>query len=174
MLLSWKTQCFSWRLLQLIFLSVARAPTYYGLASDPLVQKILLGNSQPEGRTDGQKIKRIIDALTNPEHWDSERPHGRRENDFVDIRKITVLPTPDERASTAPPYLCRTPEIDQCPESERLAIHIESRLLCEDTLQDLRKELQVAVGSRKSRRKGLLIDCLTMGGIECDKRRSWS
>ena len=170
-LLSWKTQYFSWLLLQLVFLSVARAPTYCGVASDPPVQKILLENSQLEVRTNGQKIKHIIDALTNPEHLDSECPGGRRENDFVEIRKITVLPTPDERASTEPPYLRRAPEIDQCPESGRLAMHIESRLLREEMLQDLREELQVAVGSRKGRRKGLLIDGLAIDDIECDERQ---
>ena len=169
-------QCFSWLLLQLISLSVDKAPTYYGVARDPLVQRIFLECSRPEVRINGQKIKHIIDTVTNPEHLDGEGPGGRHDNDFLDIRKITVLPTPDELASTEPPFLRRATEIDECPESGRLAMHIDNqfRLLREDMLRDLREELQVAVGSRKGRRRGLLIDGLAIDGIECDERQSWS
>ena len=169
-------QCFSWLLLQLISLSVDKAPTYYGVARDPVIQKMFLECSQLEVRNTGQKIKHIIDAVTNPEHLDSEGPGGRHDNDFLDIRQITILPTPDELASTEPPYLRRATEIDECPEPGRLAMHIDNqfRLLREDMLRDLREELQVAVGSRKGRRKGLLIDGLAIDGIECDERQSWS
>lgn len=132
--------------------------------------------SQLEVRNTGQKIKHIIDAVTNPKHLDGEGPGGRHDNDFWDIRQITILPTPDELASTEPPYLRRATEIDECPESGRLAMHIDNqfRLLREDMLLNLREELQVAVGSRKGRRKGLLIDGLAIDGIECDERQSWS
>lgn len=169
-------QCFSWLLLQLISLSVDKAPAYYGVARDPLIQKKFLECSQLEVRINGQKIKHIIDVVTNPEHLDGEGPGGRHDNDFLDIRKITVLPTPDELASTESPYLRRATEIDECPESGRLAMHIDNqfRLLREDMLRDLREELQVVVGSRKGRRKGLLIDGLVTDGIECDERQSWS
>ncbi|KAL2044224.1 hypothetical protein N7G274_002929 [Stereocaulon virgatum] len=169
-------QCFSWLLLQLISLSVDKAPTYYGVARDPVIQKMLLECSQVEVRNTGQKIKHIIDAVTNPKHLDGEGPGGRHDNDFLDIKQITILPTPDELASTEPPYLRRATEIDECPESGRLAMHIDNqfRLLREDMLRDLREELQVAVGSRKGRRKGLLIDGLAIDGIECDERKSWS
>jgi len=169
-------QCFSWLLLQLISLPVDKAPTYYGVARDPVIQNMFLGCSQLEVRITGQKIKHIIDAVTHPKHLDGEGPGGRHDNDFSDIKKITVLPTPDELASTETPYLRRATEIDECPESGHLAMHIDNqfRLLREDMLRDLREELQVAVGSRKGRRKGLLIDGLAIHGIECDERQSWS
>lgn len=169
-------QCFSWLLLQLISLRVAKTPTYYSVARDPLVRKTLLECSHLEVRTIGQKITHVIDVITNPEDFAGEGPGGRHDNDFVDIRKITVLPTPDELASTEPPYLRRATEIDECPESGRFAMHIDNqfRLLREDMLRDLREELQVAVGSRKGRRKGLLIDGLAIDDIVCDERQSWS
>lgn len=168
--------CFSWLLLQLISLSEDKASIYYSVARDPLVQKILLECSQLEVRMNGQKIKHTMEAVTNPEHLDVGGPGGRHDNDFLDIRKIAILPTPDELVSTEPPYLRRATEIDECPESGRLAMHIDNqfRLLREDMLRDLREELQVAVGSTKGRRKGLLIDGLAIDGIECDERRSWS
>lgn len=55
-------------------------------------------------------------------------------------------------------------------------MHIDNqfRLLREDMLRDLKEELQVAVGSRKGRRKGLLIHGLVIDGVECDERQSWS
>jgi hypothetical protein len=169
-------QCCSWLLLHLISLPVDKASTYYGVARDPLVQKTFLECSQLGVRTNGQKIQHIIETVTNPEHLDGEGPGGRHDNDFLDIRKIAVLPTPDELASTEPPFLRRATEIDDCPESGRLAMHIDNqfRLLREDMLRDLREELQVAVGSRKGRRRGLLIDGLAIDGIECDERQSWS
>lgn len=95
-------QCFSWLLLQLISLPVEKAPTYYGVARDPQIQRIFLESSQLEVRNIGQKIKHIIDAVTNPEHLGDEGPGGRHDNDALDIREITILPTPDELASTEP------------------------------------------------------------------------
>ena len=120
-------QCFSWLLLQLISLSVDKAPTYYGVARDPVIQKMFLECSQLEVRNTGQKIKHIIDAVTNPEHLDGKGPGGRHDNDFLDIRQITILPTPDELASTEPTYLRRATEINECTESGRLAMHIDNQ-----------------------------------------------
>ena len=153
---------------------VNKAPAYYGVGKDPVTQKMFLECSQLKVRNTEQKIKHIIDAVTDPEHLDGEGPGGRHDNDFLDIKKNTILPTPNELASIEPPYLRRATEIDECPESERLAMHIDnrSRLLREDMLRDIREELQVAVGSRKARRKKLLIDGLAIDDIECDERHS--
>ena len=169
-------QCFSWLLLQLISLPAVKAQAYYGVAKDPPFLKKLLQSTQLELRTIGQKIKHVMNTLTNPEQYQGNGPGGRHDNDFDDIRKITIMPTPDEIASTEPPYLRRATEIDECAGSGRLAMHIDNqfRLLREDMLRDLREELQVALGVRPGRRKGLYVHGLKIEGLDCNERQQWA
>jgi hypothetical protein len=103
-------------------------------------------------------------------------PGGRHDNDFKDIRNISILPTPDELASDEPPFLRRAVDIEDCPESTRLAMHIDNqfRLNREDMVRDLREELQIALGTKKGRRRGLIISNLSLKGVECDERHPWA
>jgi hypothetical protein len=48
------------------------------------------------------------------------------------------------------------------------------RLLREDMLRDLREEIQVALTSKKGRRRGLCVEHLTIAGVLCDGRQPWS
>ena len=70
-------------------------------------------------------------------------PSGQHNNDFIDIRKIIILPTPDELI-LIDLFLRRLAEI---PKNEtglyNLALHIDSqfRLLREDILRDLQEEI---------------------------------
>ena len=169
-------QCFSWLLLQLITLPTEKAVVHYGIAKDLTIQKVLLNSPQLDVRILAQKIVHVLNTTQTPEDFQGNGPGGRHDNDFVDIRKISIMPTPDEIAATESPYLRRAIEIDECPSPDRLAMHIDNqfRLLREDMLRDLREELQVALGSRKGRRKGLLIDGLFVQGLNCDKRQPWA
>lgn len=169
-------QCFSWLLLQLISLPAEMAQPYYGIAQDPSLLKKLLQSTQLEMRTMGQKIMHIMQTVTNPEQFQGNGPGGRHDNDFEDIRKIAIMPTPDEIASKEGPYLRRATEIDECSSSGRLAMHIDNqfRLLREDMLRDLREELQVALGLRSGRRKGLYVAGLKIEGLECNERQRWA
>jgi len=169
-------QCFSWLLLQLISLPTDKAQAYYGVAKNPLFLQKLLQSTQLELRPIGQKIKHVINTLTNPEQYRGNGPGGRHDNDFDDIRKIAIMPTPDEIASTEPPYLRRATEIDECSSSGRLAMHIDNqfRLLREDMLRDLREELQVALGVKPGRRKALYIPGLNIEGLDCNERQRWA
>ena len=169
-------QCFSWLLLQLITLPTENAVLHYGIAKDPSIQKSMLNSPQLHTRTIAQKIVHVLSTTQNPEDFQGNGPGGRHDNDFTDIRKISIVPTPDEISASESPYLRRAIEIDECPSSGRLAMHIDNhfRLLREDMLRDLREELQVALGSKKGRRRGMLIDGLFVEGLDCDKRQPWT
>ena len=120
-------QSFSWFLLQLISLPADKASAYYVIAKDALVQKALLQSSQLEVRTLGQKIKHVIDILGVPDQFDDDGPGGRHDNDFTDIHRIIILPTPDELASTEDPFLRRATEIGECNDEDRLSMHIDNQ-----------------------------------------------
>lgn len=169
-------QSFSWLLLQLISLPTDKSLSYCDIARDPSIQKSLLESSRFEVRIIGQKIKHIIETITNPDQFQGNGPGGRHDNDFVDIREISILPTPDEIASKEAPYLRQAVEIDECSKSSRLAMHVDNqfRLLREDMLRDLREELQVAQGLRKGRRKGVTINGLVIDGLDCNDRKVWA
>ena len=168
-------QCFSWLLLQLVSLPAKDAAPYYGVASGG-VQRMLLESSQLAVRTNGQKIKHIMETITSPDQYEGDGPGGRHDNDLSDIRDIAILPTADEISSTDPPYLRRAHEIDECQATGRLAMHIDNqfRLLREDMLRDLREGLQVSLGKKKGRRKGLSIDGLQVEGIIAQDRQPWA
>ena len=169
-------QCFSWLLLQLVSLPVDKASPYRELAKDSAVQSPLLESLIPEVRVIGQKIKHILETTTSPGQFEMNGPGGRHDNDFKDIRNISILPTPDELASTESPFLRRAADVEDCAESTRLAMHIDNqfRLNREDMVRDLREELQIALGAKKGRRRGLIISNLSLDGVECDDRRPWA
>jgi hypothetical protein len=169
-------QCLSWLLLQLVSLPADKASPYHELAKDSAVQSPLLESLIPEVRTIGQRIKHILETSASPGQFGMNGPGGRHDNDFKDIRNISILPTPDELASTEPPFLRRAVDVEDCAESTRLAMHIDNqfRLNREDMVRDLREELQIALGAKKGRRKGLIISNLSLDGVECDDRRPWA
>ena len=168
-------QCFSWLLVQLVSLPSEYATPYYGVASSG-VQRMLLESSQLSVRTNGQKLKHVMETIKCPEHHGGEGPGGRHDNDDVNIREIAILPTPDEISSTDPPYLRRATEIDECSADGRFAMHIDNqfRLLREDMLRDLREGLQLSLGLKKGRRKGLSIEGLQIQGIVVQERQQWA
>jgi hypothetical protein len=169
-------RCFSWLLLQLVSFPTDKASPYRELAKDSTVQSPLLESLIPEVRVIGQRIKHILETTASPSQFGMDGPGGRHDNDFKDIRNISILPTPDELASNEPPFLRRAVDIEDCPESTRLAMHIDNqfRLNREDMVRDLREELQIALGAKKGRRRGLIISNLSLNGIECDDRRPWA
>ena len=168
-------QCFSWLLLQLISLPTGDATPYYGVASEG-VQKMLLESSQLSVRTIGQRIKHIMETIRSPDQFEGEGPGGRHDNDDVNITNIAILPTADEISSKDPPYLRRAIEIDECSAPGRFAMHIDNqfRLLREDMLRDLREGLQISLGLKKGRRKGLSINDLQLEGIVAQERQQWA
>jgi hypothetical protein len=116
------------------------------------------------------RIENILKAtsgmLTNTE---SCAPGGRHDNDFEDFRQITILPTPDEIASTDLPFYRTADYIYTIDPDHRALVHYDNqfRLLREDLLAELRNDLQVARGQKKGKGSAYRIDGLTFCGVAC-------
>ncbi|KAI9769554.1 MAG: hypothetical protein M1840_004032 [Geoglossum simile] len=169
-------EAFSWLLLQLVSLPTAKAITYAPIVRDERIQKQLLESSQLQVRLRAQRIVHIISTIKARHKRAVGGPGGRHDNDFSDIRKIAILPTPDELASKDP-FLPRACEVYKgVPRSDVLALHVDSqfRLLREDMLRDLREEVQISLMMKKGRRRGFCVEHLSMAGVQCDRRQPWS
>ena len=104
-------------------------------------------------------------------------PGGRHDNDFLDFRKIAIMPTVDEMLSTKKPFL-RTSYMFDDPntEEDRISIYLDNqfRLLREDMLNEIREEVQVAQGKTKRKYKPHIYQGLEILDIYCgtDKKRT--
>nr|XP_018911146.1 PREDICTED: uncharacterized protein LOC109039891 [Bemisia tabaci]XP_018911147.1 PREDICTED: uncharacterized protein LOC109039891 [Bemisia tabaci] len=174
---------FAWLLLQLLTLPTVEAISYLPVAEDPAIQRALInstGTSSYETRTLGQRIIKIANTLAGSStsknvSLGQQGPGGRHDNDFAEIHNISIYPTSDE-LRTKSPFLPRACDVQQrAHESDGLANHIDwqFRLLREDMLRDLREELAMW-GQPKKRRRLLVIENLSMAGIQCDQRTFWS
>jgi hypothetical protein len=169
-------EAFSWLLLQLVSLPTERAITYAPVVQDERIQRQLLDSSQQQVRLRAQRIVHIIGTIKARHKRVVGGPGGRHDNDDSDIRKISILPTPDELASKDP-FLPRACEVYKgVARSDVLALHVDGqfRLLREDMLRDLREEVQISLMMKKGRRKGFCVEHLSMAGVQCDHRQPWS
>lgn len=167
---------FSWLLLLLVSLPTEKAIAYSDVVREDRVQSRLLASPRLDVRKRAHRIKHIVDTMNTTSKPDAGGPGGRHDNDFADIRKIAILPTPDELASKDP-FLRRAVDVHEGgTDSCTLALHTDSqfRLLREDMLRDLRDEVQIAQSSKTGRRKGLSIDHLSIVGVLSDERQPWS
>ena len=173
-------QCFGWLLLELISFPLDQCTYYLEIARETSIQNSLLNSSQFAIRTIGQKIKHVLSAFESLSiSDDATGPGGRHDNDFVNFREISISPTADELTSMEPPFLRVADAVeDSSGNDTRLALHLDNqfRLLREDMLGEMREELQIALGKKKGRHRGIVVDGFTLGGIDCGiatKRRPW-
>jgi hypothetical protein len=167
---------FSWLLLRLMSLPTKNAILYAPVAREDGIKSKLLGCSRLEVRTRAHRILHIADTITTEENSDMDGPGGRHDNDFADIRKISILPTADELASKEA-FLRRAADVQGGANGPSgLALHIDNqfRLLREDMLRDLRKEVDMALSSEIRPRRGVCIDFLSLDDVLCDGRQPWS
>jgi len=173
-------QSFAWLLLQLILLRGETATPYRELAQDPAILNVLLGSSHFETRTTASKIKHILATFGPGAPIDGDYgPGGRHDNDFADFRAISMLPTADEIASSQPPFLRASAQLD-APETEdtRQATYLDNqfRLLREDMLYEMREELHIALGKKKGNHRGLVVEGFDLLDIHLgkgDKNCKW-
>ena len=167
---------FSWLLLFLVSLPRDKAIEYSSVVQEDQVFQRLVNSPQLNVRTRAYRIKHIVDTITTTNKPEAGGPGGRHDNDFEDIHKIAILPTPDELASKDP-FLPRAAQIyENEAGSCNLALHTDAqfRLLREDMLRDLREEIQTARSSKKGRQRGLCIEHLSMVDVFSDGRQPWS
>lgn len=169
-------EAFSWLLLQLVSLPIEKSTTYHTICREDQFLDGLLVSPQLEVRTRAHRIQHIVSTARHKNEFELNGPGGRHDNDFADIHKIAILPTPDELASEGP-FLRRAAEVyENEARACDLSLHIDNqfRLLREDMLRDLREEIQIPLTSKKGRRKGLCVEYLTVDGVVCDGRQPWS
>ncbi|KAJ4366237.1 hypothetical protein N0V83_007873 [Neocucurbitaria cava] len=169
------THAFAWLLLEVLCVRSEDILDVRNVAERVTNNESLLNSSSLDVRNIGQKIKHILESTSD----DSvEGPGGRHDNDFADYRKVKILPTPDEFASTEEPFYRRADVIASAEVANRGMMHLDNqfRLLREDMLGELRSDFQIATGQKKGRRK-MILEKLRFAGIDCGpakKRRPCS
>jgi len=158
---------FAWTLLHLLQIPNETVSPYRTLAKE--VEPLLLGSPYIDVRNLGQKIKHTISSSSITTQ-DDITPGGRHDNDFVEFREITILPTADELTSTEPPFLRPSAALDD-PRTEetREALYLDNqfRLLREDMIHEMREELQIALGPQKGKMfHGFVVEGLHL--LDCD------
>lgn len=171
---------FAWLLLQLMYLPSPACAPYHQLAQDPKLQDSFLKSSDLGLRNFGSKIKHVLSVSETPALGTGGGcAGGRHDNDFADFREVAILPTADELAAKEPPFLRLAESLDDPETAEhRLAMHLDNqfRLYREDMLGELREEIQIALGQKKGRHRGIVINGLAVLGVDCGtetKRQSW-
>ncbi|KAK5048890.1 hypothetical protein LTR84_005310 [Exophiala bonariae] len=160
---------FAWMLLQLLT-SPSCGDDIHKTARNAIDDRSLLESPSLEVRTLGYKVQNVLDIRsTDLSQFGDHKPGGRHDNDFEDFRKISILPTPDEIASTEQPFYREAHQIYEAESEHRPAMHYDNqfRLLREDFLAELRNDLQVAQGRRRGKRTAGLISGLTFKGMDC-------
>ncbi|RGP72651.1 hypothetical protein FLONG3_6659 [Fusarium longipes] len=148
-------EAFAWLCLQIV--SDQTSFDAHKLAVEQMMERQSLLNSEsPQVRKIAYRIDKIIKIFSQPgPTTNSITPSGRHDNDHVNFRHISIYPTSDELTSTAPPYLQRLGEVFDTPMDIRSQVYRDwlFRLLREDMLSELRDDLQVAMGQKKSKRR---------------------
>ncbi|KAF8877921.1 hypothetical protein BD779DRAFT_1803847 [Infundibulicybe gibba] len=172
-------ESFAWLLLQLVSLPGGSAEPYTPLAEDQQVMNQILTSNIPNVRMIGSKIKHVLDVTTVAVPKGEFSPGGRHDNDFVDFREVSILPTADEIISNEPPFLRPSESMeDPATFENRVTIYLDNqfRLLREDMLGEMREELHIALGRKKGYHRGLVIEKLKVLKIHCGpegRRRKW-
>lgn len=174
------SQAFAWLLLELVSLPGKASSPYLAVADSSNILDTILKSPEGETRILGQKIKHALPLDASELHNDAEaKPGGRHDNDHTDHREISIMPTADELLSKDRPFF-RTADCIDDPEklSSRCGIHLDNqfRLLREDMLGEIRDELKIFTGTKAGRHKGIIVDGLSLAGVEMGsdrKRLPW-
>lgn len=156
---------FAWLLLQLISLSAEDAEEYRTFARDEDIAKSLIASPNLDIRNIGHKLKHVIETVGSAAVHADYGPGGRHDNDHVDFRHISILPTADEITCRELAFMRTATEVDALPSDQRVAGYLDNqfRLYREDMLYELREELQIALGQKKGRRhRSLVLEGLTL------------
>jgi hypothetical protein len=174
------SQAFAWLLLQLVSLPGKASSPYLAVADSSNILDSILKSPDGETRILGQKIKHALPLDVSELHNDAEaKPGGRHDNDYANYREVSIMPTADELLSKDRPFF-RTADFIDDPEivSSRRGIHLDNqfRLLREDMLGEIRDELKILTGTKAGRHKGIIVDGLSLAGVEMGtdrKRLPW-
>ncbi|KAL7780330.1 hypothetical protein CFE70_010352 [Pyrenophora teres f. teres 0-1] len=158
------TRAFAWLLLEVLYSRSEDVPDVRDVAERVTKNESLINADSLDARNLGQKIKHVLESTTNDS---ADGPGGRHDNDHAEIRKIKLLPTPDEFASAEEPFYRRADDIVSTDPGTRGMMHVgnQFRLLREDMLGELRSDYQIATGQKKGRGK-VILKHLRFAGID--------
>ncbi|KAF9238217.1 P-loop containing nucleoside triphosphate hydrolase protein [Melanogaster broomeanus] len=162
---------------RLIALTGRDIAPYRELASKPSVLNSMLGSHKQEVREIAHHIKHILAAFASGATPSGPGgPGGRHDNDFTNFRDIAILPTADEILSKQPAFI-RPATVLEDPKAAdtRVADYLDNtfRMLREDMIYEMREELQIALGKKPGKHRGLHIDGLSMGLKDREDRRNF-
>lgn len=159
------TRAFAWLLHELLYSRSEHVPDVRDIAGRITDNASFINSDSLEVRNIGHKIKHVLDSTCDKS---ADGPGGRHDNDFAQIHKIKILPTPDEFASCEHPFYRRADSVASVPPESRGLTHVDNqfRLLREDLLGELRNDFQIASGQKKGRRK-IVLEHLSYAGIDC-------
>lgn len=164
----------SWLLLQLVLLPSDQAAPYHDLVDDdPPILDNLLRSSQQQTRTNAEKIKLVLDSQKIGVAVDVEHgPGGRHDNDKVNFREISILPTADEITSGEPAFLRPSAALEDPSAVEtRVADYLDNhfRLLREDMIYELRDEMEIALKKKRANSRNFAIDGLRLLSVHHER-----
>ncbi|KAG1720035.1 P-loop containing nucleoside triphosphate hydrolase protein, partial [Suillus occidentalis] len=173
-------EAFAVLLLRLMCLTTGDTSSYRDLAKKPSILTKLIESSQWTVKDIGYRVQHILSTFKSGTPGAAVGgPGGRHDNDFNDFREISILPTADEILCQQPPFI-RPSSVLEDPDGEdtRTADYLDNtfRLLREDMLYEMREELQTAIGKKKGRHRGLIIDGVTLDGVYSgtdDRKTRW-
>jgi len=159
------TRAFAWLLLELLYSRSEDIPDVRDVAGRVTEDETLIRSDSLDVRNLGHKIKHVLDSTADES---TDGPGGRHDNDFAQIHKVKLLPTPDEFVSVERPFYRRADAIASVTQETRGLTHLDNqfRLLREDLLGELRNDFQIATGQKKGRKK-LVLENLEYVGIDC-------
>ncbi|KAK5727064.1 hypothetical protein LTR15_002956 [Elasticomyces elasticus] len=145
----------------------------FDTARDVTATQTLLTSHDHDVRAVGYRIQHILQALSSNFESSPSGPGGRHDNDFADYRKIAIFPTEDELLCKDKPFLRRADAVYDTAVDSRTGIHLDNqfRLLKEDFLAELRDDLGLAQGKKKSRWTRTRLRGLALAGSYCGKVR---
>ena len=159
---------FAWLLFELVILSELYKSEILEDAQQILTSRLLHDSELHEVRTYGHKIQHVLETRCASMSFDQGSvAGGRHDNDFEDFRQIAIFPTADEFLSSEKPFYRRADTISEAKPENRVAMYLDNqfRLLREDMLAELREDLLVATGKKKSRRQSFVLFGLSVVGL---------
>src|SRR5258706_8981223 len=163
-------KAFAWLLQQLVKLPLDKSGEYVKLAQDPSIIDVLAASPEYDIRGIASNISYCVKNLGTGSHSDLQNgPGGRHDNDHADFRKISILPTAAELETTSEKAFLRPSSWLDDPSTEKTRVpdHLDNqfRLLREDMVSEIREEVQIALGKKKSNHKGFVIDGIILKSI---------
>lgn len=139
---------------------------YREFARDKRIQRMFAGSEDATVRSLGGRIKHVLGTITQSDRVErvaGAGPGGRHDNDFENFREVRVLPTMEELSCAEPPFLRDWREVMDESERGNMAagwLDQQFRLLREDLLGEMRREVGLAVGKEKEKSggRGILVE----------------